>query len=198
MRHAAARLPVLVLLGAAPAGEWTKYDERKGATLEKRPVPGSSYNEFRATIELPVDVAAAAAFLWSFATDPASTKTVKKRAIKTTADEVVMYQQIFVPTVSDRDMTLRLLKVPPAADGTLQMRWEAANALGPAPEKGFVRMSEVRGSWTVKPLAGGKARIVFVTFSEPAGAIPAVFVRGPQRDRAEVDFFSAVEKLARQ
>jgi hypothetical protein len=59
-------------------------------------------------------------------------------------------------------------------------------------------MSEVRGSWTVKPLAGGKARIVFVTFSEPAGAIPAVFVRGPQRDRAEVDFFSAVEKLARQ
>jgi hypothetical protein len=110
----------------------------------------------------------------------------------------VMYQQISVPTVSDRDMTLRLFKVPPAADGTLEMRWEAANELGPGPEKGFVRMSVVRGSWSVKPLEGGKARITFTTFSEPAGSIPAVFVRGPQRDHVATDFWSVVDKLARQ
>jgi hypothetical protein len=196
-RPIALLLLALSLCAAASAEEWTSYDEKKGATFQKRPVAGSSYNEYRATIELAVGAEAAAATIWSFATDPASTKTVRKRVLKTSPDEVVIYQQMFLPTVSDRDVTLRLFKVPPAADGSLEMRWEAANALGPAPERGFVRMPSVRGSWTVKPSTDGKVRVVFVTHSEPGGAIPAVFVRGPQRDRVAVDFWNGVEKISK-
>jgi len=190
-------LVALALCGAAAASEWTTYEQKKGATFEQRDVAGSSYHEFRASIELAVDADAAAAFIWTVATDPASTKTVHKKVVRSAADEVVIYQQMFLPAVSDRDVTLRLWKLPTSADGTREVRWESANDQGPGPEKRFVRMTAVRGTWTVKPTVGGKVQIVFVTFSEPGGSVPAVFVRGPQKDRAAVDFWGVVDKLAR-
>lgn len=187
-------VPFLVL-AAAPADGWKKYDERRGATFEQRDVAGSSYQEFRASIEVPVALESAAAAIWQSATDPASTKEVRKEVLRQAADEVVVYQQVNVHAVSNRDMTLRLWRTTPAADGSREVRWETSDSLGPAPAKGYVRMAAARGGWSIKPTGEGKVRLVFVTYSDPGGSVPPVFVRGPQRDRAALDFWNVVDRL---
>lgn len=197
--HRPARLAALLLLipvGArAEDPAWKAYDTQRGATFEKRAVPGSKYEEFRASLEVDRTPAEAMVAFWKVAADCTSTKELKKTLVRQGPDEVLIYEQLALSVVSDRDYTVRIWRLPPAADGTQVLRFETANDQGPPAAKGYVRLEVVRGSWTATPLPSGKTRLVFVTHSDPGGAIPAVFARGAQRDRFAVDFWVVADQL---
>ncbi|HEY3445899.1 MAG TPA: START domain-containing protein [Myxococcales bacterium] len=188
---------VLFCSTAARAEEapWKAYQTKRGATFEKRPVAGSSYAELRATQEVPQTPAQAMTIFWKVAADFTSTKTLKKTLVRESPNEVLIYEQIALSMVSDRDYTVRIWKEPVAADGTQVLRFQTANDQGPAPAKGYVRLDVVSGLWSATPLPNGKTRLVFITHSDPGGSIPAVFARGAQRDRFELDFYVVVDQL---
>jgi len=192
-------LLALLLVRPARAGAeeavWKAYDKERGATFEKRAVAGSKYEEFRATMDVPQSPAQCMEVFWKVATDLNPTKELKKTRVRESADEILIYEQISLSLVSDRDYTIRIWRLPPAADGTRELRFETANDQGPAVAKGYVRLDVVRGVWRATPLPDGKTRLLFTTHSDPGGSIPAVFARGAQRDRFEVDFWAVADKL---
>jgi hypothetical protein len=61
------------------------------------------------------------------------------------------------------------------------MAFESANELGPTPKDGWVRITKLKGSWLFEPIDGGKTRLTYVVFSDPAGAIPPFLVEGNRR-----------------
>lgn len=175
---------VVLLSPLAHADEaWTEIGTKKGVTYEKRAVGGSKFLEYRATLEVPIPPAQALQGIWKVVTElPPSSN--KRRYLKRTDDEVVVYDQIDTPVVSDRDVTLRLVKV--VRPDALAVRFESNDALGPPPDPKRVRLPVVRGSWTLVAVPGG-TRLTYVCYSEPGGSIPAFMVRGAQKDHVAID-----------
>src|SRR6516162_4904961 len=110
---------VLLLFGAAAADAtaglvqftdadparagWQVHARRDGVLLERRRVPGSSYYEHRAVMELPVAPEAAADEVWRSLRD-GDMATLKRRQIVAEApNELVLYDQIHIPVINDRD-----------------------------------------------------------------------------------------------
>jgi hypothetical protein len=81
--------------------------------------------------------------------------------------------------VSNRDYVLRLHKQR-TAEGC-QVRFFTTELLAPPLPDGFVRMTQLWGSWSFTPTANGKTKVVHTLFADPAGSVPAVFVHGSHR-----------------
>jgi len=175
-------LSLLSPLAHADEG-WSQAGAKNGVTYEKRAVNGSKFLEYRATTQVSVAPDQALQAIWKVITEmpPASNK---RRVIKRSDDEVVVYDQINTPIVSDRDVTIRMYKVV-RPDG-FEMRFESNESLGPPPDPKRVRIPMVRGLWSLVAAQGG-TRLTYVCYSEPGGSIPAWMVRGPQRDHVTID-----------
>jgi hypothetical protein len=184
---------------AAPRAQaeeaWKTYSEKSGARFERRDVAGSSYPELRATKEVPLSPAQVLEAVWASVSDLTSTKDHKKKLLRSGPDEVVVYQQISVAIVTDRDYTVRIWRTPPASDGTVEVRYQIANELGPAPDPKYTRLQAIRGAWTIAPLPSGGTRLRYLAYSEAGGSVPAAFARGAQRDRFDSDFLGVVGRL---
>jgi hypothetical protein len=115
--------------------------------------------------------------------------------IREQPDEVVVYQQISVPAISDRDATFRIWKSPPGQDGTIEVHFVAANDLGPPPNPKYVRLTQVQGSWQVVPTADGKSRLIYTSHSDPGGSLPAFVTRGAQKDHMVIDVTGILKRL---
>lgn len=174
---------------------WKPWSDKGGVKWEKRDVEGSSYPELRATKEVAQPLAKCLEVVWASVSDLTSTKDHQKRVIRQSADELVVYQQISVAVITNRDYTVRIWKAPPAADGTVEVRYRTANELGPAADPKFVRLEAIRGAWSLTPLASGRTRVSYLAYSEAGGSVPAAFARGPQRSRFESDFTGVVGAL---
>lgn len=194
-------LAALAVLAALPSParaeepEWKTYEEKRGAKFERRAVPGSKYDELRATLEVAHAPATVLEAVWKVISDTSSTKDHKKKVLKSGPDELVVYQQISAPVVSNRDYTVRIWKPAPGPDGTLEVRYALANDQGPGPDKDYVRLEAVHGAWTITPLPSGKTRVTYLAYSEAGGSVPAAFVRGAQRDRLALEFWKALDQL---
>jgi hypothetical protein len=174
----------MLLFSFAHADEgWVDLGSKNGVAYEKRAVSGSKFLEYRATMIVAVSPATALWTIWRAVTEqpPASNH---RRVIKKSEDEVVVYDQIDTPVVSNRDVTLRITKV--VRPDFFEVRFESNDALGPPPDHKRVRLPKVRGAWIIIPASGG-ARLTYNCYSEPGGSIPAFMVRGPQRDHVTID-----------
>jgi hypothetical protein len=187
----------VLLLAASPvfAGEaWATFATRDGVTYQRRSVAGSRFHEYRATLAIAAPPQKTAEAIWTAITDSAPA-TVKKRVVITrTSDELVLYEQIHTPVVSDRDVTLRFRRV--ASGDSFAISFETANELGPSPTAGFVRLPVVRGKWTLTPAATA-THVVYECYSEPGGSVPAFLVRGAQQSQVARDVERAVATLPR-
>jgi hypothetical protein len=176
----------LVSLSALVAAEepWKTVSVKDGITVEKRAVPGSKFYEHRASFVWPLPPERMAEAIW-IGIERDLPPTVKQRQVlRRSADEVLVYDQIRTPVVSDRDVTIRIRRVR-TPDGW-KVRFESANELGPPPDPKYVRLPMVRGSWTVTATPSG-SHVVYDCYSEPGGSVPAWLVRGPQEDQVLVD-----------
>lgn len=166
-------------------------------SLEKRSVPESKFMEYRAQVTSRLSAEAILKTLWGNLSDPPPSVIKQRQILRKSATEVVMYDQVRTPVVSDRDYTLRLwIERDPA--GTVHLKMHTANDLGPPPADKHVRIPMIRGEWTLQPRPEGGARVTFQCFSEPGGSVPAFMVRGAQQDQVVSDVRRVLAKAEAQ
>ncbi len=88
-----------------------------------------------------------------------------------------VYQRLDLPVLDDRDFTLH---VTWGTEGAIPwMRFAAANALGPPPVSGVVRVNQHEGGWRLEPIDGGKAtHAVYRFYLDLAGSFPSWMGKG--------------------
>jgi hypothetical protein len=169
---------LVTVLAADPVFE--KVGETDGVTVEQRPVAGSPFVELRfstVTDKTPKSLCDAAFGDGKF--DPQEPDLKARTILSESADERVTYEEITPPVVSNRNYVVRARR---SWEGTAcRMAFESANELGPTPKDGWVRITKLKGSWLFEPIDGGKTRLTYVVFSDPAGAIPPFLVEGNRR-----------------
>jgi hypothetical protein len=166
------------------AGSGWKQDRPvDGLNVEWREVQDSPFHEYRITTQstLPLDKLCHA--VWG--KDAKVAGDFKKRVvIKETDHERWTYEQVGVPLVKDRDCLMHVTLVKPADTGSCEVKFETTTHPDYPPDPNFVRVPTVRGYWSLNPVREGYVSVTYVVYSEPGGAVPALFARGGQRDAA--------------
>ena len=92
--------------------------------------------------------------------------------------EIVVYQRLKLPIISDRDFTLRATWEQKGG-GTLLTHFAVDNARGPQAKDGIVRVSTMQGSWELNPIRGGAATHArYRVQIDLAGSVPRWMVSG--------------------
>lgn len=181
-----AAFALCVSLAHADAGwadeGWKECGHKDGVIVEKRPVPGSRFVENRARGHVQVPAAVALDRIWGGVAREYPPTVTKRILLRQSADEMVIYDHIHTPVVSDRDLTTRLHKIADPQKGLFEIRFEAANELGPPPDSHYVRLTAVRGLWKIESDGGNGSNISYQVYSEPGGSVPAFLVRGTLQD----------------
>ncbi|MBK7861147.1 MAG: hypothetical protein IPJ65_21555 [Archangiaceae bacterium] len=171
------------LLAAEPE-PWKRESAPEGVTLESRPVKDNAYYEYRAQADTDAPVAALcdAIFDWgSVSKDHAQLKA--RTLLEDHGEYRIVYDQLDPPVVSCRDFAFTV-KRERRDDGSCRLDFYPTNEKAPASPSGWVRMEKLKGSWLFEPRGEGKTHVTYQLWADPAGAIPAVFVHGSQREAA--------------
>ncbi|MCU1276535.1 MAG: Collagenase [bacterium] len=101
----------------------------------------------------------------------------ESRVLQKSDREIIVYQRLKLPIISDRDFTLRATWG--ARGQVLTMQYAVDNSRGPAEREGIVRLSMLQGRWDLQPIRGGAAtharyRVVI----DLAGSVPKWMVSG--------------------
>ena len=177
-----------VLAVAAPLSllaeqAWRQDRKVDGLNGEYREVKDSPFHEYRVTTESKVPLEKLCHAVWG--KDAKVAGDFKKRVvIRETENERWTYEQVGVPLVTDRDCLMHVTLVQPAETGRCEVKFETTTHADYPPEPGFVRVPAVRGYWQLNPVREGYVAVTYVVYSEPGGAVPALFARGGQRDAA--------------
>ena len=183
--------------GAARADDgWRVVRDRDGITLERRAVEGSRFYEYRVRAHTTVAAPIAVERIWRGIGDERSPTLKHRTVLERSGDELVVYDQIHAPVVSDRDVTIRLHKSADAHGG-FEITFASASDAGPPPAPGYVRLAVVRGDWRIEPAAEGGSNLAYQCYSEPGGAIPAFLVRGAQQDSTLDEFERVLTRVGR-
>lgn len=164
--------------------------------VERRPVPGSNFFEYRAVITLPLPPPVVFEHMWRHVTESTAVAVKRRQVLCRSDSEVLVYDEIQAPVVRDRDYTLRMARSVDGA-GLLQLTFETANDLGPPPRPHYVRVPTIFGRWTVEPDGKGGTILTQTNFSDPGGAIPAFLAHGPQSDQVVDGMIRVQEQLRR-
>lgn len=174
------------LAAASASASWRTLSEKDGLRLESRDVAGSSMPEVRVSARSPFPVARIAAAIWSERPGTKLQRRYPRNRVVLREDQTerLVYQRVHAPVVSERDYTVLMRRNGDGASGPFQLHFSLANEAGPTPVRGVVRLTTLRGSWTVTPAPGGGSDVVYTIHSEPGGNIPAFLVRRTYIDSA--------------
>ena len=101
----------------------------------------------------------------------------ESRVLEKDEHEILVYQRLNLPIISDRDFTLRATWGRQGRD--LTMQYGVDNTLGPAPHHGVVRLSTLQGSWLLEPIRDGAAtRARYRVQIDLGGSVPRWMVSG--------------------
>ena len=95
-----------------------------------------------------------------------------------------LYQRLKATGIQDRDFTVRLDMLYPAAvnAGPYGWVWTQANDKGPAERDGIVRATVVAGSYVLTPIDGAKrTRISYRLWFDPGSWVPDFLINGAVR-----------------
>ena len=140
------------------------------------------------------------AVAWDVASQAAWAPHVKRLSVLSQSPtEVLIYEQVDVPVVRDRDFVLRLRSLPadPTDPGTLRI--EAGGTTHPAapPDPQHIRMTDLWSSWTFRPRPGGGTVVTYDAYGDPAGALPGWLKRSASL-RGPIDFVRALLQETRR
>ncbi len=199
-RSMAAALPVTAVVLAAclapvPAtaqGDGFKELRRTkdGITISRKPGRTKGFYVTRFDTKSPVAPDQLVERLWeSFFTYQPPVQ--ERRFFKRESREIVFYDRVKTPVVSDRDYTMRIRRVD--SEGALRIEFQTTTEFGPPVDPGYVRMPLVKGFWQVTPDPAGGSVVQYQVYSEPGGSIPAMIVRDAQVNEALGDFRRSLE-----
>jgi len=189
------------LIAAEPevSTDWSSVSNKENVAIYRRPRPGPGHNESKVVGEIAAPIAIVRAVIddvESYA--QFMPYTVECRVLKREADSVLTYQRISAPLVSDRDYTLRVRTTTKTAEGgtSYLSRWETENALGPAPQRGVVRVNLCEGSWLLEPLGPNNTRATYTILTDSGGILPA-FIKNTGSQIGFRKMFAAIRKQVR-
>jgi len=194
------------LLLAAFAGEifadddgWSVASRSPEITVYERTRKGSALLEFKAVGVMPMSPEVIKRVIDDVDQYPRFMPYVTEaRVLSRDGANLVSYQRISPPFVSDRDYTVRVNCETRRDAGGICFcnRWKAANHLGPAEKKGVSRVTITEGSWLLDPDdAGRKTRATYHIFSDSGGALPATITNAASRT-AIPKLFESIRKQA--
>src|SRR5438876_1190117 len=155
---------------------WKLTIETRDVAIYSRPHTDSRLKEFRAIGPIDAPTYSVHAVIDDFENYPKFMPyTLECRLLKRQGDSMIGYQRLSPKICGDRDYTLRVWKKSwPGPEGlTYLSQWEAANELGPAEQKGVVRVKVCNGTWLLEPDGPAKTRATYSIYSDTGGVIPA-------------------------
>jgi hypothetical protein len=174
------RMALIVLafvLAPGAASAWEQARNKNGVRVFNRPVPGSSFKEFRAVAEVKASLNSLVAVV-SDADNYCAWYDECKEARRlgkdsATATEWTVYYVQHAPfPVSDRDMILHGRIEQDGVTKVVTVTVEGEPGAMPA-QKGRVRVPVARGLWRFTPLAGGRVQVEYQMRIDPGGSVPA-------------------------
>lgn len=195
------KVMVLALGGIVVAGEddWSVASRSPEVTVYERTRKGSALREFKAVGVMAVPPEVIKRVIDDVDQYPQFMPYVTEaRVLSRDGANLVSYQRLSPPLVSDRDYTVRVnCETRPGADGTCFCNsWKAANELGPVEKKGVSRVKVTEGSWLLEPEdAGRKTRATYHIYSDSGGSLPASITNAASRT-AIPKLFESIRKQA--
>jgi hypothetical protein len=148
--------------------------------------------------EFDAEPESVAAILMDYANaDALSPRVVESRVLAAEAPQLIVYQRLHLPIVSDRDFTLR---VSHGLRGRLRwIRFRADESRGPGPRPDVVRVRVMNGSWDLWPTADGRrTQAVYRVQIDLGGEIPRWMVSGGAARDLPVLFEAVRRELRRR
>lgn len=182
------RLAVLVALGLAACAVhaddgWRRVDVEHGIAIDAREVEGSTLHEVRATTHADVTPAAILAVLWRHEEHPTFVPhLLRADVLRDAGDERIVYEQISLPVLKDRDVVLRAKRTVDATTGAIDVTTASITGEGPPPSSRFVRVESSAGHWHAEPAAGGGSDVTYTIRTDPGGRVPDWIVNRAQRE----------------
>ena len=177
-----------VLLGgclawASPPWEWVT--ETEGMQVERRRLPGTTRYEVRVLTSAPFPPPVIFQTLWRQHEYPAFVPYLKHLTILTHAPNAkIIYEQMTMPVVRDRDYTVRVTATEDPTSGQIQVSFISAPEAGPPVQARYDRVTAIEGSWTLVPTRDGGSLVTYVVASDPGGTLPTWLVNRAQRHAA--------------
>lgn len=185
---------LMLVLAAEPA--FVADGVVDGITLEKREVRGSPFFEQRLTATTTkASVEALCAEAWGDGSyDPSEPDLKSRKVLSEDGGVRVTWEEIAPAVVSQRDYLLHQTVDRTAT--TCTMRYRATTDPAAPARSDFVRITKLWGTWHFEALPAGGVRVVYTSFSDPGGSIPAFIVKGPQRSAAIMWMKRTLERAA--
>jgi len=176
----------------ADSTTWRSDGASDGVRVDRRDVPGSSFDELRLSIVSSLGLQSLCDAIYPTKLPARLDRRFKKQELlRETRTERWTYEQISVPVVSDRDYVMHVKLEQGAASGHCAVSFQTEQDPARPPVPGFVRIPVIRGHWDAFPIADGNVSVQYRIFSEPGGGVPAFLTRGSQRSAA-VDFMKII------
>ncbi len=154
-----------------------------GFTIERREVPNSPFSEVRVSTTTSATVPALCDALYGDGSfDPTEPDLKARTVLMEDAGVRIVHDEIAPAVVSRRDYVIERTVQRTATD--CFVRYHSITHPAAPVRDGIVRITKLWGSYHFETLPSGQTRATSVTFSDPAGSVPAFLVRGPQRDAA--------------
>ncbi|MBD1599506.1 START domain-containing protein [Pseudomonas typographi] len=163
----------LTPLAAAHAEDWQVAKSEQGITVSLADVPGSSYKAYRGTTLINASLDKIRALQEDL---PNACRWIHEckvsKLLKSHGAEAWTYTQFNTPwPVTPRDSVVHVVSRE-AADGSLTRTLEGVPGYIPE-EKGFVRVTEVKGFWALVPKGPNSTEVTYQVHTEPGGSVPS-------------------------
>jgi hypothetical protein len=159
-----------LLLAASTPMAWELVRAGPGPTVEKR-AHGDGLYEVRVSTVTDVPAEQIADAYWN--ERESSLETQKKYVVlaRSSAEKLV-YTQLRLPIVKDRDYAIRIKRYVDAASGLFQFTGACITDAGPPPDEHHVRVTQCTAQLTIEPAGDGRTVVTYVAFANPAGHLP--------------------------
>lgn len=161
-----------MLLAWLALSAWEIVLDNGTTRVEKRLLP-SGLLEMKATTSTDLAPQIVADAFWF----RQAVKGVRKYVlIKRTDREKIIYVQLKLPVIKDRDYTVRMSRYEDAKNGLFQFDTACDSTAGPEVNPDFIRVTFCIGHLTVERDEDGRTLVTNVSAADPAGAVPSWMV----------------------
>lgn len=176
-------VPLLLVASIASAADapWHRAGEDDGIVLETRAIEGSALHEVRATAHSPLPPTAILATLWNHEELVGFVPYLKRLdVLQDDGDVRLLYEQIRVPVLRNRDVTLRATRHVDPETGICEVTAVTVPDAGPPPVRDHVRMRASFSYWRLEPATDGGTDVSYTVRTDAGGFVPAWIVNAAQ------------------
>jgi len=176
---------LLASVGGADDAGWQHHGERDGIAIDERSSGNSRVRELRLTTRSPVPPAVIMATIWRHEDYIQFLPYLKRLdVLRDDGDTKLIHEQIRVPVVKDRDLTVRVTRAASPDTGAYEITSVAAPDDGPPETRDHVRVRTSAARWNLTPAAGGGTDVTYTIRADAGGLLPAWIVDTFERDAA--------------